>query len=238
MTSNKTKPLLLLLAFLLVLPALSSTVLAATNDPESFHIQVDVNESISDPDTQARYNTKIYLYQVADATVDSNGNLHMQPVELYEDITFDGLAQDAVPDLVKELCERLDDPNLSDTAPNLAPLAVETPGEDGVISFEHLDAGVYLLMKWSQDEPVKLEMLPVLVYLPAYHGESGMWQHSVTVYPKFAWTPDPPIDPPAITPDPTLPQTGMVQWPIPVLVLSGLLLFAIGYGMERRMKEE
>lgn len=54
--------------------------------------------------------------------------------------------------------------------------------------------------------------------------------------PGTPGTPDTPDTPDAPdTPDgPQLPLTGMLQWPIPVLALAGMVLFALGWALERR----
>lgn len=238
MTSSKKNIVMMLLAAFILIPMLRTTVYAAS---ETYSIDVDVQES----EFQEVYEAQIYLYKVADAVVDADGNLHMEPVDLYGDLNFDGLAQDEVRQLLEELCGRLQYPgSAEETAQNLAPVAVQKPGEDDEIHFRNLDAGVYLLMKWDSEAPSQLEMSPSLVYLPWYHQESDTWEHTARVVPKFSRQPEVTPDPEPIptpeptTPDGTLPQTGMVQWPVPVLVLAGLLLLGIGYGMIRRAKQD
>lgn len=235
MTGNKKNILTMLLAVLMMLPVLSTTVVAATPDSEMFSIDVDMKV----PNSDEVYDAQIYLYKVASAKVDENGNLHMEPVELYKDVTFDNLTQEEVRDLLDKLCERIKYPgSVPETALNLAPLEIQKPGKDGMIHFDNLDAGVYLLIKWNCEALDKLEMLPSLVYLPSYNQESGIWEYTVNVAPKFSWNPDPPPVTPPTTPDSQLPQTGMVQWPVPVLVLAGLFLLVIGYGVIRRAKQD
>ena len=36
----------------------------------------------------------------------------------------------------------------------------------------------------------------------------------------------------------TLPQTGLLQWPVPVMAMAGLLLFAVGFASEKRRKSQ
>lgn len=231
MTGSKKKILPRLLAVFMLLPALTVTAFAGSPNSEAFRIDVDLNV----PDSKDVYDTQIYLYQVADAQVDGNGNLHMEPVGLFQDLTFDGLRQENVRGLTDVLCERIQYSGTGNTG-NLAPVAVQKPGKDGMIRFDNLDAGVYLLRKWSCEDPERLEMLPALVYLPTYHQASDRWEHTARVIPKFSWQTDP--VPPPTTPDSKLPQTGMVQWPIPVLAVAGMFLLVIGYGMIRRSKED
>ena len=49
--------------------------------------------------------------------------------------------------------------------------------------------------------------------------------------------PDNPVSP--SNPDrPVLPQTGQLNWPVPVLACSGVLLFAAGWVLNRQGKKE
>ena len=49
--------------------------------------------------------------------------------------------------------------------------------------------------------------------------------------------PDNPVSP--SNPDkPVLPQTGQLNWPVPVLACSGVLLFAVGWVLNRQGKKE
>ena len=238
MTGSKKNIVTMLLAVFILIPMLCTTVHAAS---EKYSIDMDMQ----DAEYKEAYDAQIYLYKVADAMVDADGNLHMEPVEFYQDVTFDGLHQSEVHQLLDTLCGRLHYPGAAEeNMQNLEPVAVQKSGSDGQIHFRNLDAGVYLVMKWDSEAPSQLEMSPSLVYLPWYHQESDTWEHTARVVPKFSWqsdvTPDPePIPTPEpTTPDGTLPQTGMMQWPVPVLVLAGLFLLGIGYGMVRRAKQD
>lgn len=226
MTGSKKKIFMMLLAVLVLLPVLS---IAVTAEDETFTIHVDMKE----PDSGKVYNTQTYLYRVADAQMDENGNLHMEPVEGCKDLSFDGLTQKEVHKLVDELCKRVK--SSGSTGPVL--VGKQKPGKDGMIHFEQLDAGAYLLMKPDKEAPEKLEMLPALVYLPSYNQESGNWEYTVTVMPKFSWKTDP-TEPKPTTPDANLPQTGLMQWQIPAFVLAGAFLVLIGYALTRKAKQD
>lgn len=239
MTSRKKKGITLSLVLFLLFSVYSVTAFAAESDSGKFAIDVDLNV----PNSEAVYDTQVWLYHVAAAEVDETGNLHMEPMELFQDLEFDNLTEERTPILLVQVCERLQQPgSVPDAEMNLAPNGVQRPGADGMIHFHDLDAGVYLLVKWGSAEPVDLDMLPTLVYLPSYHHESDRWEHTATVVPKFDWQPDGPVHPEqpdnqtSAVPDTKLPQTGMVQWPIPVLVLAGLVCIVIGSRLYRRGK--
>ncbi len=214
---------------MLLIFAGSTSVVAA--DQES---SVCVKFNLSDMEKAS--NTQIFLYQVATAQIDEMGNLHMKPIKLYEDLVFDHYTEEHAPELLEQLCARLQHPGtVPEEELTLAPVSVKKPEADGTIAFQHLNPGVYLLMKWKDTEPKKLKMLPMLVYLPNYNQQSDRWENTATVIPKFDWEQDtkPNEKPPTVT-DSKLPQTGMVQWPVPVLVFVGLLLIAFGYGCNHR----
>ncbi len=231
MTGSKKKGVTLLLLLFLLFPARNVSALAVEADSKKFAIDVDLNI----PNSEKVYNTQISLYHVATAEIDETGNLHMKPIKLYEDLVFDNYTEDKASSLLEELCGRLQQPgSVPDANLKLAPVKEEKPGIDGKIHFDHLEAGVYLLMKWENAEPASLKMLPTMVYLPSYQHESDRWEYTATVIPKFDWQPDKQPDQPTTVPDTKLPQTGMVQWPVPVLVLAGLLLIVIGYRLHGR----
>lgn len=235
MTSNKYKFLAVVLAIVMSVPILSTVVFAETSQTESFNITV----SMKKPDSDGVYDTPLYLYQVADATVDNNGNLHMEPLEAYRSFVFDSLTQEDVRILLDKLCETIGaSESKLETYPELAPLLVKQAGADEMIHFDNLAAGVYLLMKENEESSDKLEMSPALVYLPSYDQDSASWEHTAMVNPKFSWHIDVEPTPQPVAPDGKLPQTGMVQWPVPLLVLAGLFLLLIGYGMVRNSKQD
>ena len=60
--------------------------------------------------------------------------------------------------------------------------------------------------------------------VPAY--KEGIYIYDVDATPKLALEKDPNPPPP---PPPNIPQTGLTQWPVPVLCVSGLILIAVGW---------
>lgn len=215
------------LLFFLLFFTVNVSTFAMDIDSKKFAIDVDLHI----PNSKKVYDTQISLYHVATAEEDEMGNLHMEPIELYKDLVFDNYTEDKAPILLKQLCARLQNPEkVQNGTQKLAPLQEKRTGKDGKIHFDNLEAGVYVLVKWEDRDPAKLHMLPVIVYLPTYHHQSDRWENTATVVPKFDWKTD---TKPSTVPDKKLPQTGMVQWPIPLLVLAGLVLVGIGYRLYR-----
>lgn len=233
---NKKKCGISFLLLCILLIFVCSTSVVAADQEFSIHVEFNI------PNEEKASDTQIFLYQVATAQIDKMGNLHMKPIKLYEDLVFDHYTEENAPKLLEQICARLQQPGtVPEEELTLAPVSVKKPDVDGNIKFQHLEAGVYLLMKWKDMQPKNLKMLPMLVYLPHYDQSSDHWETVATVIPKFDWEevpkpdPKPNQKPPTIT-DTKLPQTGMVQWPVPVLVIVGLLLIAFGYGFNRREK--
>ncbi|MBE6835121.1 MAG: hypothetical protein E7515_02580 [Ruminococcaceae bacterium] len=122
---------------------------------------------------------------------------------------------------------------------------------DGMIIIASCDLGVYLI--YSQDEIFS----PFLVFVPMVTDDGISFD--ITAEPKIdiseETVPDPVIDTnttePATTSDDTkvtqpskpsggekLPQTGMLQYPVPLLGLCGVLMFSKGFIMYANGKKE
>lgn len=100
----------------------------------------------------------------------------------------------------------------------------QTIDSQGCATFADLELGLYLLV---QDTPASgyYPLEPFLVSVPAYQ-EDGSYRYDVDATPKLALEKDP--TPPPPPPPPDLPQTGLNQWPIPVLAVSGSILLVLG----------
>lgn len=100
----------------------------------------------------------------------------------------------------------------------------------GTVTFSQLPAGLYLITQGESAEgyyPIN----PFVVSLP-FQEESGDWIYTVDATPKMevSSTPSNPSVPPPTT-DSKLPQTGQLNWPIPLLASAGVLLFLVGWKM-------
>lgn len=107
-------------------------------------------------------------------------------------------------------------------------------GADGKISFQDLELGLYLLVQ-DQAAPGCSKAEPFLVSVPIM--EEGAYVYDVDASPKVELEKEPvpstsdPGTTPSTEPDPNLPQTGQLNWPIPVLAVLGLFLIAIGWAL-------
>lgn len=117
-------------------------------------------------------------------------------------------------------------------------------GEDGSWKAEGLSCGLYLIV---QDQAAEGYMVisPFLASIPFYDESSGSWVYDTDAQPKMetVTAEDPPEEDvpeeeePAV-PSGKLPQTGQLNWPVPVLALAGMVLFALGRRMKRKDREE
>lgn len=138
----------------------------------------------------------------------------------------------------------LDDISSADTAKSLAEYAerqsisgTETEiGIDGTTVFSDLEQGLYLLVQKKAAEGYEAAA-PFMVSIPM--NENGVYLYDVDATPKTETEMrNETVTPPPVTPDPTLPQTGQLNWPIPAMAVLGLLLFSIGWILRFRQKEE
>lgn len=131
----------------------------------------------------------------------------------------------------KELAAYAEKKNLAGTTKEIS--------REGTLAFSDLKVGLYLLV---QKEPAGgyYKADPFVVSVPML--EDGVYLYDVDASPKaeLEETPGKPHKPgrppapsgppaPSAPPDLTLPQTGQMNWPVPVLVSAGLCLFAAGW---------
>ena len=131
--------------------------------------------------------------------------------------------------------EKVDDPNL---AKDLAILAlkknlteIKTHIKNGKAVFPDVAPGLYVVMQNAEDASNGFAPInPFLISVPQY--ENGVYELDVTADPKvpFESIPTDPTKPKPTKPTgPTLPQTGQLNWPVPLLAVSGVALFAVGW---------
>ena len=172
------------------------------------------------------------LYKVGDVA-EEDGNYSFVPVEaIREDFAQFGDIQS--PELAGELLK---------LESKLTPVTAlpQKVGEDGKVTFSSLPFGLYLaVQKTAPAGYGKTE--PFLVSLPyLYEGE---YQYDVASQPKTDLEREVPTKPTSPATNPTfpggkkLPQTGQLNWPVPVLACSGVLLFAVGWVLNRQGKKE
>ena len=113
--------------------------------------------------------------------------------------------------------------------------------ETGEVSFTDLELGLYLLVQETPAEGY-CAVSPFLVSVPA--SQDGVYVYDVDASPKTSVEPEPTestVPPTTTEPEPTdpkLPQTGQNNWPVPVLAVSGILIFMLGWYMNRTGRKD
>lgn len=122
--------------------------------------------------------------------------------------------------LAKELAQYAENRKLSGKTAQI--------GDDGEVSFTELELGLYLLVQNEAADGYH-KAAPFMVSVPM--NENGTYIYTVDASPKVelqkAPVPETPVTPKPV--GPTLPQTGQLNWPIPVLAVLGLGLFSVGW---------
>lgn len=109
----------------------------------------------------------------------------------------------------------------------------KTIDETGTAVFDPLEPGLYLLTQPKSGDGY-LPADPFLVTLPM--AQDGHYVYQVDASPKVTLHPAP--TQPTQPGDPTLPQTGQLNWPIPVLVAAGAGCLIAGVILGRKGKDE
>lgn len=106
---------------------------------------------------------------------------------------------------------------------------------NGTVTFANLELGLYLLVQNTAASGYN-KADPFLVSVPM--NEDGTYIYEVNATPKVEVekAPTPTTPTPTKPSTPTLPQTGQLNWPIPILVVAGLALFCLGWALRFRKK--
>lgn len=167
------------------------------------------------------------IFWKAGDVLEENGNYRFA---LTEEFAASGLSlADPKDDVVaSDLADYAKEAGLSGTSVSI--------GEDGVVQLENLQPGLYLIAQ--QDSADGFEPIaPFLVSMPMY--ENGDYVYEVDAQPKLGTltkfvTPSrepsgKPVSPVEKKPPIKLPQTGQLNWPVPVMTVSGMMLFFGGW---------
>ncbi|MCD8378747.1 MAG: peptidase [Lachnospiraceae bacterium] len=125
---------------------------------------------------------------------------------------------------------------------------------DGTVSFTDLELGLYLIVQTIESADYET-ISPFVVTLPME--EDGVWVYAVNASPKVGTvtlTPEEPGEPeepeeptepeepvvpetPQTPAEPILPQTGQLNWPVPVLLIGGFILLIAGVVLKNSDKK-
>ena len=138
--------------------------------------------------------------------------------------------------------DNLESPELAQTLTALAVESKLTPYTASVVSgkavFSDLKTGVYVVSQPVGDEiPGYAVINPFLISLPQWQNDT--YVYDITASPKVPLVPSgteptqptQPQKPTEPNTPPDLPQTGQLNWPVPLMAVIGLALFLIGFGL-------
>lgn len=104
----------------------------------------------------------------------------------------------------------------------------KAPIVKGKTSFSDLPVGLYLV--WQEDNDATKGFSPIqpfLISIPKREGDRYI--QDIVANPKVPLETEPTTpSPPPPPPPPRLPQTGQLNWPIPVMAIAGCVLFGLG----------
>ena len=108
--------------------------------------------------------------------------------------------------------------------------------KSGVVTFDNLELGLYLIVQTKSISGYE-KVAPFLVSVPLWDKDHYLYE--INVSEKFEIKKEPPTPGTPETPDQPgdkLPQTGQVNWPMPVLLILGLALIVTGTALKRKSK--
>ena len=168
------------------------------------------------------------LYHVATVT---KVNEQQYDFRLLDELSIAGATLDTT-----NLYDKTQAQDLLDYAQNALEQYLTCPIEDGKAHFENLQTGLYLVWQRPEDASDGHDaILPFLISVPKW--QNGNYELDVKATPKVPLETEPtePTLPPP-PPPPDLPQTGQLNWPIPLMAVSGVILLIIGLILCARRK--
>lgn len=160
---------------------------------------------------------QLMAYRVA-RIAENDGNFGFEALEPYDvgEINQENIS---TPELAAAFAEQISGEGIEPTV-----------SEAGLVRFENLELGLYLIIQTEAADGFE-PLNPFLVSVPTF--EDGHYVYEVNAEGKFQLHQEtPPTETPTESPtNPGLPQTGQLNWPIPLLAVLGLGLFSIGWAL-------
>ncbi len=199
----------------------------------------------SDENKTALKDGELTLYKVADLNYDDDGNMVYTYTSDFSSstVSLDDIEDSSLPVYLETIAENLDG-------------SAETVSSYGRVKFEDLSLGLYLIVQ-TENSTGYYPVDPFMVTIPIE--QDGEWVYDVDASPKVEINVEETTDEEVTeittatssgltsnTPSGStgskgyssstgtgtgskLPKTGQLVWPIPVLAVCGLLLFALGW---------
>ncbi|MCD7752904.1 MAG: hypothetical protein LUI10_14420 [Lachnospiraceae bacterium] len=187
----------------------------------------------------------VTVYKVATLTLD-DGNMAYVFTDDFADCTVTLDVTDTT--LAASLVSYMDSLSITGTEKEVA--------SDGTVSFTDLELGLYLAVQTTESANYET-ISPFVVTLPME--EDGVWVYTVNASPKVGAVtltpeepepenpteekepeeetpaeevyeePETPVTPETGTSETILPQTGQLNWPVPILLIGGFILLIAGF---------
>lgn len=112
---------------------------------------------------------------------------------------------------------------------NAKPVSVKTTNSTGEFVLSDLELGTYLFIQENKIEEITMQTM--LVSVPDFTSEDGL-SYEITVKPKILnkeIVENNIENKTKVVKDEILPYTGVLNWPIPVLVVAGIAIFCIAW---------
>lgn len=109
--------------------------------------------------------------------------------------------------------------------------------KDGKATFSGLSTGLYLIVQNKAADGFS-KLGAFLVSVPYLEVDEYQYHVTAAIKSELEREPEPTTPPPTEPEDPKLPQTGQLNWPIPLMVVAGLAFFAIGWILRFGKKRE
>lgn len=162
-------------------------------------------------------------------------NINSEPVENLEVLVYQVSSQDLDGNFTFEIgfenCEvnidDLSEENLEKlknfAKENAEPIFIKTTNEKGKFTLEDLELGIYLFVQQNQTEAIVMQTM--LITIPELTIENGL-KYDIAVKPKINEFAQGGEDIPI---EDKLPATGTSDWLVPVLAITGLVIFGIAW---------
>lgn len=204
----KKKIILSSLIFIMLIASLIGTVSATDLGTIQF-------VAINNTDSNAVENLEVSVYQVSKQ--DAQGNFEF--ASGFEDCTLD--------------VDNLSESNLENlktyAKTNAEPLFTKTTDTNGKFTLTNLDLGTYLFVQENKTDDITMQTM--LITVPELTVEDGL-KYEVTAKPKILnkeIVDKNESSKTELVKDEQLPYTGVLNWPIPVLVIAGIAIFCIAW---------
>ena len=239
---------------LVIALAMSMTLVAGAFNADDKNCSIKVTAKVGE---QLIDGIELTLYKVGNAKIENN-NLYYDLAEVLVDeedpIDLNGM-KDAENKEISEKIElrirnlkygnEADEAKLKEiTVATAKTGALEGDEDKGIAKFDNLEPGVYLVRQDSTNWTFE-NIKSILIAVPYTQPDGSAWVFDAEVFAKLQYRPDDDgpsgstydedIDDPEV-PKQELPETGMMQWPVPFMAMGGVVLFGMGYISEKKSK--